>query len=42
MTGAEGAYGPPATPGGHDWAYWDRAIAEVLTWLPLAPPEGAQ
>ena len=28
-----------AGPGGHDWAYWDRAIAEVLAWLPLAGPD---
>ena len=27
----EVAYGP----GGHDWAYWDRAIQDVLAWLPL-------
>jgi S-formylglutathione hydrolase FrmB len=23
-------------PGGHDWAYWDRTIQDVLRWLPLA------
>jgi putative tributyrin esterase len=22
--------------GGHDWAYWDRKIQTILTWLPLA------
>jgi len=22
-------------PGGHDWAYWDRTIQDVLAWLPL-------
>jgi S-formylglutathione hydrolase FrmB len=22
-------------PGGHDWAYWDDRIQDVLTWLPL-------
>jgi S-formylglutathione hydrolase FrmB len=26
-------------PGGHTWDYWDARIAEVLAWLPLAPPE---
>ncbi|GGM24053.1 alpha/beta hydrolase [Micromonospora yangpuensis] len=33
--------GVPATvdfsSGGHDWEYWDRAIRDVLAWLPLAP-----
>jgi putative tributyrin esterase len=24
------------SPGGHDWAYWDGAIQDVLAWLPLA------
>jgi S-formylglutathione hydrolase FrmB len=24
-------------PGGHDWAYWDARIHDVLRWLPLAP-----
>jgi putative tributyrin esterase len=29
-------------PGGHDWAYWDQAIQDVLRWLPLRPvAEGA-
>ncbi|BBG00177.1 MULTISPECIES: alpha/beta hydrolase [Pseudonocardia] len=23
-------------PGGHDWAYWDARIRDVLDWLPLA------
>lgn len=23
------------SPGGHDWAVWDRAIRDVLAWLPL-------
>ncbi|WP_428966918.1 alpha/beta hydrolase [Micromonospora fluostatini] len=36
--------GVPATvdlgPGGHDWAYWDRAVQDVLAWLPLRPPGG--
>jgi S-formylglutathione hydrolase FrmB len=22
-------------PGGHDWAYWDAGIRDVLSWLPL-------
>ena len=22
-------------PGGHEWAYWDRQIQDVLDWLPL-------
>jgi putative tributyrin esterase len=22
-------------PGGHDWAYWDRTIRQVLAWLPV-------
>jgi putative tributyrin esterase len=22
-------------PGGHDWAYWDATIQDVLAWLPL-------
>jgi putative tributyrin esterase len=22
-------------PGGHDWQYWDKTIAEVVKWLPL-------
>ncbi len=22
-------------PGGHDWAYWDTQIQEVLAWLPI-------
>jgi S-formylglutathione hydrolase FrmB len=26
-------------PGGHDWAYWDRAIQDVLAWLPVRGPE---
>jgi S-formylglutathione hydrolase FrmB len=21
-------------PGAHEWAYWDRAIAQILEWLP--------
>ncbi|RYZ04450.1 MAG: esterase family protein [Myxococcales bacterium] len=25
------------SPGAHDWAYWDKAIAQVVDWLPLAP-----
>jgi putative tributyrin esterase len=24
-------------PGAHDWQYWDKMIAQVLAWLPLAP-----
>jgi S-formylglutathione hydrolase FrmB len=24
-------------PGGHDWAYWDTTIQDVLAWLPLGP-----
>ncbi|MFB9236390.1 alpha/beta hydrolase [Plantactinospora siamensis] len=23
------------SPGGHDWAYWDAKIQDVLAWLPL-------
>ncbi|MFU8871596.1 alpha/beta hydrolase [Micromonospora sp. SL4-19] len=23
------------SPGGHDWAYWDARIQDVLAWLPL-------
>jgi S-formylglutathione hydrolase FrmB len=26
--------------GGHEWEYWDRAIKDVLAWLPLRDPEG--
>jgi S-formylglutathione hydrolase FrmB len=22
-------------PGEHEWGYWDRAIQDVLAWLPL-------
>ncbi|WDZ82968.1 alpha/beta hydrolase [Micromonospora cathayae] len=33
------ARGVPLTvrfgPGGHDWAYWDARIQDVLAWLPL-------
>lgn len=25
-------------PGGHDWAYWDARIQDVLAWLPLRSP----
>jgi putative tributyrin esterase len=25
-------------PGGHDWAYWDTKIQDVLAWLPLDAP----
>jgi putative tributyrin esterase len=25
-------------PGGHDWAYWDTKIQDVLAWLPLHEP----
>lgn len=23
------------SPGAHDWAYWDKSIADVVRWLPL-------
>jgi putative tributyrin esterase len=26
------------SPGGHDWAFWDAKIRDVLAWLPLLPP----
>ena len=33
------AQGVPVTvelaPGGHEWAYWDRALPRALNWLPL-------
>lgn len=36
---AAGAAGAALTvrsgPGGHDWAYWDAMIQDVLAWLPL-------
>jgi S-formylglutathione hydrolase FrmB len=25
-------------PGGHDWAYWDARIQDVVAWLPLGTP----
>jgi S-formylglutathione hydrolase FrmB len=25
------------SPGGHDWAYWDREIARIIDWLPIQP-----
>jgi putative tributyrin esterase len=28
-------------PGGHDWAYWDATIQDVLAWLPLSPERAA-
>jgi S-formylglutathione hydrolase FrmB len=38
------AAGIPVTssfgPGGHDWAYWDDRIQDVLAWLPLEPAAG--
>lgn len=26
------------SPGAHDWEFWDRAIRDVLAWLPLEEP----
>ncbi|GAA1629915.1 alpha/beta hydrolase [Georgenia ruanii] len=37
--GVELAY--DAGPGGHDWAYWDAKIQDVLAWLPLRPATAA-
>jgi S-formylglutathione hydrolase FrmB len=28
-------------PGGHDWAYWDTWIQDVVAWLPLPPARHA-
>lgn len=28
-------------PGGHEWAYWDARIAEVVDWLPIVQAEAS-